>query len=313
MSKKALATIMKRRKAGTLSREKVLFAESVKESAVGLICAVYHPNLDEPTFTFGDIGESWQYDIIINPFFDPYIERSYVECPRDWDKTGLTAACAFAECAFSPGLMIRVYAADKDQAAITLDAINRRIIIPHPELVKSGDVSVNRNEILFSNGAKLAIESSDDSSAMGKGQDKAIFDELHCCRTEAHRRLFESVITKGRTKVMVITNPGAVKSGLCWDFRENVRRKWEAQVKFLENNPELVKKTGKVFWYSGEVNPFLPSWLNEKNTRARSNVPEGVFRRFHLCKWGEGGDLFSVETVAACMDDYEYADMPEAR
>ena len=45
----------------------------------------------------------------------------------------------------------------------------------------------------------------------------------------------------------------------------------------------------------------MPSWLNEKDCRARESVPEPVFRRFHLCKWGNQGDVFTDEMIINAM------------
>lgn len=258
---------------------------------------VYHPDLDAPGRTFGELGEPWQYDTIVNPFFSTRIDRMFVEMPRDWDKTGLVSACAFTRAAWEDNVIIRFYAADRDQAKIAFDAIRRRIIAHNKSMISSGEVVVTGHEIRFrDSNSLLVVESADDQSAFGKHQDVAVLDELHCWRKKAHENLFDSIVTKGRTKIVILTNPGARRAGLCWDTREGYRQEHERN------------QRGRHFFYTARENPFLPSWLDEREIKSRK-VPPNVYRRLHLCQWGEGGELFSPEAVNACKVDRSYVDL----
>ncbi len=259
----------------------------IPKTPIEFLGRYYHPDLDRPELSFNKLGEQWQTDIFIAPYFEPRIERIYAEAPRDWDKTGLIAACAFAQCFYKAGIIVRVYAADSDQAAIVRDSIERRILNHHPEL--KHDVELQARVIKFANGSRLIIEAADADSAFGKQQDVAIVDELHVWKSPNHQRLYESIVSKGRTKVVILTNAGTSKSGLCWDVREALRVEYEA-------DPQ-----GWVFWFSAEADPYLPSWLTpERLERRRRELPPGVFKRLHLCQWGAGGDLFLPEHVETC-------------
>lgn len=249
----------------------------------------YHPDLDRPDKTFGEIGEPWQYEIFLFPYFDDRISRIYRECPRDWDKTGLTAACALSKIIFRDNIIIRIFGADRDQAAIIFDAIQRRILFHHPELERSG-ITAGKLEISCKqSNSILTVEPADDAGVFGLHQDEAVFEELHVWHKAAHRKLLEAIETKMRTRIVINTNPGANKKGLCWDQRKLYKKKFEAGSK-------------AVYFYTAEETPFLPSWLNEPEVRDRVNVPPGVFRRLHLCKWGEGGDVFTDAQIKACIN-----------
>jgi len=249
----------------------------------------YHPDLDRPELSFDELGEPWQYRVVVDPIFSDQVDRVYLEMPRDWDKTGLSAACGFAICFMRPGFVVRVYATDRDQAAIVKDAIIGRLLRPNPEL--KNDVDTQTWIFKFAKGSELSIESSDALSAFGKGQNWAIVDELHCWNKKSQQDLWESLVTKKRTKIVVLTNAGARRDGLCWDVRERFRKLWERD-----------GAAGRVFFFSGADNPRLPSWItDELLARRAEEVPYGVYARLHLCKWGEGGDLFTAEQVDRCV------------
>jgi len=280
-------------------RETFEKARLIRARSIDFIRRYYHPDLDNPERTFGETGEDWQYRHFIEPFFNPRIERVYIECPRDWDKTGLIGACAVARCLFDPGCQISVYAADREQAGIMLESVARRILAHHPEFRTRKEIVMRNNRLLFSNGSMIRDEASEAAGAIGKPRDMVITDELHCWNKQTDLMLWSSFATKMRTKIIVTTNPGARRSGLCWDVREQMREKF-------------YRGDRNVYFYSAEGEPFLPSWLNEWEVRYRSTVPQAVFRRFHLCKWGEGGDVFTEEQIAACQSDIRYVDTLDA-
>lgn len=278
------------------SREQLALAKLAAKKAVNWIREHYHPDMNRPEMNFGQLGEPWQYKNFIEPFFNPRIDRIMCECPRDWDKTGLFGACIAAECLFNRGIFCRSYATDREQAGIVIDSIDRRILRRHPELQKEELIIKERGKLKFAGGSVFQDEASDARSAIGKPADRVFVDELHCWDRPSDVELWNSFVTKGRTKIVVATNPGARRSGLCWDTREDWRQ-------------ALAEGAGNIFFFTASDDPWMPSWLNEDEVRARSRVPAAVFRRFHLCLWGEGGDAFTEEEIVSCMrGDLRYAD-----
>jgi hypothetical protein len=272
----------------TLTQKEKDEASKLRENAINFIRAFYHPDYKRPEKTFGQIGEKWQYKHFIEPFFDPYVDRQYNEAGRDWDKTGLMGACAFAECFFKKGYhKTRVHGSDKEQAEVILDAIREKILAHHPELTRNGDVVDERQKMKFRQGPMIVNEATGDSvGATGKKVDRLIFEELHCCVKQSDRDLWNVLDTKGNTKIVINTNAGARKAGLCWEVRQSLYEKWK-------------KGQKNVYWFSGESDPWKPSWLNEQAARERVSVPEAVFRRFYYCVWGEQGDVFTDEMITA--------------
>ncbi len=281
-----------------LSKQELEQAKELRKNAVAFIQNFYHPDYRRPDKTFGEIGEPWQYRYFIEPYFNPKIDRMYIETGRDFDKTGLMGACACAESIVSPiPLKTRVHGADKEQAKIVLDAIRDKIIAHNKDLTISEEIIDEKNILKFKNGSLITNEATEAQGATGKRINRLIFEELHTCQKDTDRELWNVLDTKGDTKIVINTNAGGKKQGLCWDVRTSLKEK------FLNGQDN-------VFFFSAESNPWLPSWLNEADVRSRESVPESVFRRFHLCHWGDGGDVFTEEQIQRAMrkDDLRYVD-----
>ena len=263
----------------------------VKEHAIEFIETYYHPIKTDPSKTFGQVAERWQYEYFLEPFFDPYIEIQYNETSRDWDKSGLMGASAFAERYFDSGTT-RVHSGDREQAEIILDSIRKRILNLHPELKRGDQVVDEKYQIKINTPMAKSILTNE---ATGKAQDatgkdisRLIYEEMHCCSEDADRELWYILASKGGTRKTIITNPGAKRQGLCWDVRTDVKKR------YADGDP-------RVYFFSAERFPFLPSWLIEDDIMSRPGLPDAVKRRFFKCQWGEGGDVFTEQQILACM------------
>ncbi len=279
-----------------LTREQIEHALWVKVHAIEFIETYYHPIKTDPTKTFGMVAEPWQYEYFLEPFFDPYIEVQYNETSRDWDKSGLIGAAAFAERYFDSGTT-RVHSGDREQAEIILDSIRKRILNLHPELKRGEQVIDEKYQIKINTPYSKSIITNEATGraqdATGKDISRLIYEEMHCCVEEADKELWYILASKGGTRKTIITNPGPKRSGLCWDVRSDVKRR------YYTGDP-------RVYYFSAEKQPFLPSWLDKEEIMGRPGLPESVKRRFFLCQWGEGGDLFSKEMIDRCMGAFEY-------
>jgi hypothetical protein len=260
---------------------------NIPKNEIEFVNQFYCPDYDRPHLPFGKIAEKWQYEIFCYPILEKRIERVYIEMARDTDKSGLTAALMVAACFYKPGLIVRIFAVDADQASVLRDSIEARILRPHPEL--KIDIELQARTLKFANGSKIVIEAADASSSFGKQADICVIDEFHCWKSENSKELYNSLASKGRSKIVILTNAGSARAGLCWETREKLRAEYDRDPR------------GWVYWYSGEAEPFLPSWITpERLERRRAELPPGVFKRLHLCQWGAGGDLFTQEHIEAC-------------
>ncbi len=250
----------------------------------------YHPVLDAPARRLVETLEPWQYQHIIRPMLDPTIRRVYIECVRDADKTGLTSAGAFTLCWFNKFYSVRQYAADRDQAGTCRDAIRKRILSHEPTIDRQ--ITMPMLDIRFPNNSSYKIEASDAAGAWGKFSDLVIPDELHAWKKQSSVDLFNSIITKLGVKIVVITNPGDKKEGLCWDIRERWREAYERGDKDF-------------YFFSMENCPRLPSWLTDEYLeKQKAQMPAPVFKRFHLCQWTTAHDgLFTEADVDAIFDE----------
>ena len=280
-----------------LSAAEIERAEEVRRLGLTLINTYYHPILKDPSRTFRQTAEKWQFEHFIEPEFNPAINRIYIEAGRDFDKTGLIAAAKWAKHmandiinaksgSVKMPMRTRVHASDQDQSKVILDAIREKILLHHPEFVRNGDVVDEKNVLKFKSGV-MSNEASEFAGAVGKRATDIVFEEMHTCNKPSDSDLWNVLDTKGEQKITINTNAGGAKKGLCWMVRESIRTKSELGYQ-------------NVHFFTSAVNPWLPSWLNEADVRARESVPEAIFNRFHLCRWGAGdGDVFTEEQINA--------------
>ena len=272
-------------------------AQKIKQIGYTILENFYHPILSDPSKTFGEVAEPWQWEKFVEPEFNPAINRIYIEAGRDFDKTGLIAAAKFAKHIANdainsmPGsikmpMRTRVHASDQDQSKVILDAIREKILIHHPHFIRNGDVTDEKNVLKFRSGV-MSNEASEFAGAVGKRATDVVFEEMHTCQKKSDEELWYILDTKGEQKITINTNAGGAKKGLCWMVRESIRTKFE-------------QGYDNVHFFTSADNPWLPSWLNEADVRARESVPEAIFNRFHLCRWGAGdGDVFTEEQIEA--------------
>ncbi|MEZ6119025.1 MAG: terminase large subunit [Pirellulaceae bacterium] len=212
--------------------------------------------------------------------------RAYLERPRGHSKTTDLAVMAVWLLAFATRpLRGYSYAADRDQAALLRDAVDR-IVRLNPWLAEL--ICVDKDKV--TNIAKdhpgrdsmLRIETSDVASSYGILPDFVIADEF--THWQGDGSLWNSIISsaaKRRTCLLVgISNAGFVDSWQ-WKIREAIRQ-----------DPA---------WYFSRVDGPQASWMSDGRLDEQERLlPNIAFRRLWQNEWSpSGGDALRPEDIEA--------------
>jgi hypothetical protein len=251
---------------------------------------------------FGDIVEPWQSADFAaldaglmrcnGRGTDPNAKmRAYFERARGHSKTtDLAVTCCWAMAFCTRPLKGYAFAADKDQAALLKDAMDRLIRL-NPWLGEILEVQkncvVNIAKGHPGSGGTLEIFTSDVASSYGILPDFIIADEL--THWEGDGSLWHSIISSAAKRstclLVVISNAGFVDSWQ-WNIRE-------------------VARTDDA-WHFSRLDGPQASWLTSERLEAlRRMLPDIAYRRLILNCWANsGGDALSTETIdAAFLDD----------
>lgn len=176
-----------------------------------------------------------------------------------------------------------VYAADEEQAELTLDAM--RGFIDRAQL--GAQLRVSTSSVTnTANGATFTIETSDGASAFGKRPWLQVVDELAVWPNTSNARTLWSAIVSAVPKVrgsrlIVITTAGS-PTGIC-------ARVWAE----AETSPH---------WRTSKSAGPAPWWSADDIEATRAALSASEWRRLILCEWAEGDDaLTSPEDVEAAI------------
>jgi hypothetical protein len=217
----------------------------------------------------------------------PAYLRSYWERPRGHSKTSDTAAMAtYALYGSRQKINGVVAAADKDQAKLTRDAIERLVGL-NPWLADVLDVQtwVVRNKHTKS---ELTIISSDAATSWGLLADFICLDELSHWSDGNGERLYQSLVSAAAKRkfcmLAAISNAG-LGSGSSWQ--------WNARESF-RNNPR---------GYFSRLDGPVASWITaDILEEQRELLPPPAFARLWLNLWSTGGsDLLGDEDLLAAV------------
>ncbi len=233
---------------------------------------------------WGVAAEAWQFADARAFFAGSGPRFGFYTRPRGGSKTsdlaGFVAAWLVAEA--RPGERAYAAAADRDQAALLVDAV--RGFRERSAVLARLDVSAFA--VVGPNGARLDAVAADAASAWGLLPSLLIVDEL--CQwpeTPGTLRFWEALTTAlGKVpgcRCAVLTTPGDPASA--W------RRAWE----FAE---------ASALWRTSAVEGPLP-WVSEAFLAGeRSRLTESAYRRLHLGQWAAPeGRLASLDDLRACV------------
>lgn len=216
--------------------------------------------------------------------------RAYLERPRGHSKTSdLAVICSWILAFSARPVRGYAYAADKDQAALLRDAIERLLRL-NPWLGKI--IQVNKWEIVNiakdhpGAGSKLEISTSDVSSSWGILPDFVIADEL--CHWEGDGSLWHSIISSAAKRkhclLVVISNAGFAES-------------WQWQVREAARTEES--------WYFSRLDGPQASWITPQVlAEQRKMLPGLAYNRLWGNEWSSaGGDALTPEDIDAAFVD----------
>lgn len=176
-----------------------------------------------------------------------------------------------------------VYAADEEQAALTMNAL--RGFIGRARLSAQLRVA-SRTVTTTSNGAQLIVETGDGASALGKRPWLTVVDELAAWpNTENHRTLWSAIVSAvpkvTGSRLIVITTAGS-PTGLG-------AKVWEEAERSLH-------------WHTSKSPGPSPWWSSEDIEATQSALSASEWRRLILCEFAEGDDaLTTPEDVEAAI------------
>lgn len=176
-----------------------------------------------------------------------------------------------------------VYAADEEQAALTMDAL--RAFIDRAGLSAQLRIAA-RSVTVTANGAQLIVETSDGASALGKRPWLTVVDELSAWpNTPNHRTLWSAIVSAvpkvPGSRLIVITTAGS-PTGLG-------AKVWEEAEKFRH-------------WHTSKTSGPSPWWSADDVEATKSALSASEWRRLILCEFAEGDDaLTTVEDVEAAI------------
>jgi hypothetical protein len=211
------------------------------------------------------------------------VRRAWIERPRGHAKTSDTAAqIAWILLAAREAVSGIAAAADRDQAALVADAV-QRLARSHPHLCK--DLCFTRNRIAnVETGSRLEVVSSDVQSSFGMLPDFVVCDELcHWERPELWHSLLSSAAKRPQSVLVVLTNAG-LGTGWQWIAREAAR-------------------SDPAWYFSALAGPCAP-WLSAEDLdEQRRLLPPSVFRRLWCNEWQHSdGGFVSLAEAEACRD-----------
>ena len=173
------------------------------------------------------------------------------------------------------GSSSHVYAADEEQAALTMEAL--RGFIDRAQLSAQLRVSA-RSVTSTANAAQLVVETGDGASALGKRPWLTVVDELAAWpNTQNHRTLWSAIVSAvpkvPGSRLIVITTAGS-PTGLG-------SKVWAE----AENSP---------YWRTAKNPGPSPWWSAEDVDATRSALSASEWRRLILCEFAEGDDALST-------------------
>lgn len=205
--------------------------------------------------------------------------RAWLERPRGHSKSSdLAVMASWVLFASRRRLAGYAAAADKDQARLLRDAIDR--------LVRLNDwlgrlLTVDSHRITnHHTGSTLEIISSDAATSYGLTPDFVIVDELtHWPRRELWDSLLSSAAKRQRCMLVAIANAGFQDSWQ-WPLREAVR---------VDDG-----------WHFSRLDGPVASWLSERHlAEQRRLLPAIAFDRLWLNRWSPGsGDALDADAIA---------------
>lgn len=206
------------------------------------------------------------------------VQRAYLERGRGHSKTTDIAVSASWMLFSSRRKLSGVCcAADKDQAALIRDAIDRLLRL-NPWLANILEVQATR-VINKHTGSELAILSSDSASSYGLLIDFAIVDELtHWSKRDLWDSIFSAAAKRKHCLLMVIANSGFSDSWQ-WKLREAIR-----------TDPS---------WYFHRLDGPVASWITDDRLEEQKRLlPPKVFARLWLNQWADGmGDALELSDI----------------
>ncbi len=256
-----------------------------------------HLVIDEQGTKLGDVLEPWQradFEAMDNALLEaagrkPYdpstIRYSWQERPRGHSKSSDAAAAALWFLLFARGAFpIIVAAADRDQAKLVRDAIDRLVKL-NPWI--GGVVKVNSFEILGRSGSKLSVISCDVGSSFGATPRLVIADEVchwpQSTGEELWGSLFSSAGKRRECCVLSISNAGMVGT---WTHQLRDR---------IQNNPA---------WRFSRLEGPQASWITPAvlEQQQRLLLPK-QFQRLWLNQWtDQEGDAIEPELIDRAID-----------
>lgn len=170
-----------------------------------------------------------------------------------------------------------VAAADKDQAKLIRDAIDRLVRL-NPWLARY--ISIQQYSVKNTHtGSELRILSSDAMTSYGQTPDFIVCDELtHWRGSELWESLFSAAAKRANCLLLAILNSG-FRDSWQWPIREAVR-----------SDPD---------WYFCRLDGPVASWMSEPKLAEQERLlPPKAFRRLWLNVWSDGaGDALSAEMI----------------
>lgn len=214
--------------------------------------------------------------------------RAFLERARGHSKTtDLGVVVCYALAFATRPLKGYAFAADKDQAALLKDAINR-ILRLNPWLSEILEVQrdqvINKAEGHPGEDSTLTISTSDVGSSYGILPDFIIADELCHWQDNAGQALWESLISSAAKRanclMVVITNAGFLDTWQ-WKVREAVRKSRD--------------------WYFSHLNGAVASWITEDRLEEqRKMLPAVAYSRLWENQWSTGGgDALTPDDINA--------------
>lgn len=234
---------------------------------------------------WGERAEPWQLDdarAVIDPDGP---RRHFILRGRGMSKTTDIAAIALVLLLTlaPPGSTSHVYAADEEQAELTLAAM--RGLIERAGL--GARLRVSASAVTnTANGASITVETSDGASAFGKRPWLQIVDELAVWPNTANARTLWSAVVSAVPKVpggrlVIITTAGRP---------EGIGAKVWAEAE------------GSHYWRTAREPGPAPWWSEEDIEATRAALTASEWRRLILCEFAEGDDaLTSPEDVEAAI------------
>jgi len=212
--------------------------------------------------------------------------RAYLERPRGHSKTSDLAMMVVWALVFSQRTISGVAAAaDKDQAVLLRNAINRLVNL-NPWLSRVLDVQQWRIKNKQTE-SELQIISSDAGSSYGLLTDFIVVDELtHWRNRDLWDSLFSTAAKRKNCLLLIISNAGLSEAGEAWQWQ-------------LREACRLDRS-----WYFSRLDGPKASWITPDRLAEQERLlPQAAFRRLWLNEWNEGsGDALSVDDIAAAIN-----------